>query len=87
LLLPVSLTELRTEATPDGEVVVSVVIPEFIAVDRGLVESDNDDDDGRKMTRDDWFLLGTAVALLIRGETLDEALWQAGKVAEKLKRV
>lgn len=86
LQLPVELTTLSTVETPDGLMVDAVTVPEWIAVDRGLVDCETRRDDTRcepQMSRQDWFTLGLTMAFLIRGETELEAGWKASKMAEK----
>ena len=78
LRLPIS----KTTLVLDGERATGAKMPRFIAEDRGLTvtasEKHND------MTRQDWFLLGITMAMLIRGDTTREATWNARKVVTTL---
>ncbi len=70
-----------------GGTVEAATVPRFIAEDRGLIvvdrlQEENDDD---SMTRDDWFVLGMAMALVIRGESNLDVAWEARKLARKLR--
>jgi hypothetical protein len=84
LFLPITLTQREF----DGNEVVAAVIPQWLAVKEGLVEDDEpslqgEEDD--KMTRDDWYMLGLAMALVSRGECeTHEVAWEARKLAQKL---
>lgn len=80
LILPKSQTGIQRNV--EGRA-VKVTMPEWLARDRGLtgrVEEDNDS----TMTREDWFLLGATMAFLIRGESINEAVWGARKAVAKM---
>lgn len=96
LQLPVKETTLHTSDASGVPVVNGVTIPDYIAVDRGLLpDSDTSErnDDGRAvapvagMTRKDWCLLLTTAALVIRGTDLRMVVWDAGKITAKLLAV
>ena len=80
LFLPTAMTQLEW----DGGTVVAAVIPKFIAVKEGLVATSflKEDD---KMTRNEWYLLGMAMALASAGETANHNIpCEARKLAKRL---
>ncbi len=81
--LPTATTTLEW----DGGIVVAATIPRFIALDRGLIVVDcpQEENNDNSMTRDDWFLLGIAMALVIRGEPNIDVAREARKLARKLR--
>ena len=84
--LPVRKASLNCEDTPDGEIVVGAWIPRYIAEDRGLVPSQENDDERDEMTPRDWYTLGMAMALVMCGRStnLSDEMWEAKKLAAKL---
>ena len=85
MFLPTAMTQLEWE----GGKVMAVTIPQWLAVREGLVEDDEpsflrEEDD--TMTRDDWFLLGMAMALASAGETANHNIpCEARKLARRLQ--
>jgi len=82
--LPVSKTELEVTGEAE-ELVTAATMPRFIAEDRGLIEdahSPVETTTSETMTRDDWFLLGLTMAMVIRGE--DDPVWEAKKIVRKM---
>lgn len=91
LQLPVAETELITEKTPDGVMATGATIPRFIAEDRGLIEAPVGEmipeDESFSMTRYDWFMLGVTMAMIIRGDSVSDVVWEAGKIVYKLEEM
>ena len=88
LQLPVTSTTLFHTEAPNTELINMALMPRFIAEDRGLIDSENRNDDvSSGMTRHDWFLLGATMAFLARGETPTDAVWEGEKLAAKLEEV
>lgn len=75
--LPQKLT--RLDAGQDG-MTQGVYIPRWLAEKEGLVQNEAQD----TMSRDDWFLLGCTMAMLIRGEPTHHAAWEGKKLAKQL---
>ncbi len=91
----VYFAKIHTQLELDGDTVRAVTIPRYIAEDRGLVGVDclQEDDSYQKeqthdnMSRSDWFTLGMAMALVIRGEVSDQSVvHDAWRLAERLLR-
>ena len=87
VLLPVATTELELVDTPVGKLVFAANIPHFIAVDRGLVEENDDDDSTETISFWKWCLLGATMAHLIRGDSITDAVWEARKVADRISEI
>ena len=85
LQLPVKDTDIEWAETPDGQTAIGATIPRWLAEDRGLVEAVQAESDVvQPMSRHDWMLLGTTMALLIRGYETRDAVWEAEKVVERM---
>jgi len=84
--LPCSKTTLITEDTPGGTVAIGAKIPRFIAEDRGLIDAPKEETTTvDAMTRYDWFLLGSTVALLAGDcESPGRVMYEAKKLARRL---
>ena len=85
LFLPVSQTELVRR---DGDTVAGVIVPEWLARERGLLESASDavshEEQQHIHTSDDaLWELGLSMALIIRGTDPNDALWEARKLAAR----
>jgi len=78
--LPVSATKLETS----HGCVVSATIPDYIAEDRGLIETPPVVAETDSMERHDWFLLGATMACLIRGDNERDAVWNGRKIASSV---
>lgn len=84
MTLPKSEVVLQLDA--QGKV-VSMIMPEWLAAKEGLVDSLADAGTVEEsMCRSDWYLLGATMAFLIRGESSDDAVWEARKVVAKMEK-
>ena len=87
IIFPSKLTTLTCD---DNNEVTAIEIPLWLAEDRGLAAGPEREEfvveeDQEKMTRDDWFLLGTTMAMLIRGTEPRKAVWEAMKIVDSIK--
>ena len=78
-------SKLTTLTCDDANEVTAIEIPLWLAEDRGLAAGPEREEfvveeDQERMTRDDWFLLGTTMAMLIRGTEPRNAVWEAMKL-------
>jgi len=83
--LPVSLTTLECEDTPDGTVVSAADVPRWLAEKSGLVTDmplSHEVVASEEMTREDWYLLGLTIAMVVSGA--DDPVWNARKLADRL---
>ena len=86
----VQLPQSHTELVTEDNLVDAVILPRWLAVDRGLVEAHDvvslrEDAHNDTMSRWDWYLLGATLVFLGRsGYTMAEAVWQGKKAARML---
>lgn len=85
--LPAHLTTLHQD---QGGMATAVTVPQWLAVKEGLLESDDESaclpsKKEDEMSRYDWFLLGTTMALIVLDEQpVNNAVWEARKITAKL---
>lgn len=99
LWLPTAETR---ELVQEGETVVAATIPQWLAVKEKLVDDNGEsyrdavwdgpsflgeEERNDKMTRDDCFLLGMTMAVVIRGESYRDAVWEGRRLARRLRKV
>lgn len=89
LFLPRLQTAMRA-MTDSEDSVGTVSVPEYIARDRDFGSATTDIVPQRhempgSMTRQDWFLLGITMAMLIRGDSVRDAIWEAEKTVARME--
>lgn len=75
-------------ALVDGQTVETITIPRWLAEDRGLIPSEETDDNqtsnNEQMTRHDWLELGAMVGFLASGMDPSEVPWNSRKMADRM---
>lgn len=84
LQLPIKETDFESTDTPDGPRVEWIVIPRWLAEDRGLVQPEKETTEQvEQMSRHDWFTAAAITGLIASGWGQNDIVWQARKIADK----